>query len=388
MDHKEIVKSLQDTLEKTLPEAVNVVVDEKMKSLQDDLTAKHSDIQKQLEDISKAQKFGENESKKSLHQKTSMFFKALVKKDFGAMQKAAFLNETTDAEGGYMVPTEFSREVIRVANNVGFIRKYARIIPMSTDTKDITKLISGVTVYWTAEGAAYTGSKPGFGQVKLICNKLTALVSGTNELIDDNQTDEEVFNLVRDLIAEAMAEFEDNQSINGSGSGANFPGIAHASSGIQSQAFGTGRTLMEHVTYKDLVAIKNKIAKKYLVQNRNKIAWVMSQSMYSAIEALTDTQGRPLIKESIKGESELQSLFSYPVEIVESFPSTNSANQTVLAFGNFAYYFLGDRKQITFEMGYATGGFETDTQSLKANERIGAKIAFTEAFVLGKTAAS
>jgi len=177
MDHTAIVKSLQETLEKTLPEAVNVVVDEKMKSLQDDISAKHSDIQKQLEDISKAQKFGEETSKKDLHQKTSMFFKALVKKDFGAMQKAAFLNETTDAEGGYMVPTEFSREVIRVANNVGFIRKYARIIPMSTDTKDITKLISGVTVYWTAEGAAYTGSKPAFGQVKLICNKLTALVS-------------------------------------------------------------------------------------------------------------------------------------------------------------------------------------------------------------------
>lgn len=388
MDHTAIVKSLQETLEKTLPEAVNVVVDEKMKSLQDDLSAKHSDIQKQLEDISKAQKFGENESKKSLHEKTAKFFKALVKKDFGAMQKAAFLNETTDAEGGYMVPTEFSREVIKVANNVGFIRKYARIIPMSTDTKDITKLISGVTVYWTAEGVAYTQSKPAFGQVKLICNKLTALVSGTNELIDDNQTDEEIFNLVRDLIGEAMAEFEDNQALNGTGSGANFPGILHASSSVPVQSFGTGRTLMGNVTYKDLVAIKNKIPKKYLAQNRNKIAWAMSQDMYSAIEALTDTQGRPLIKQSVINDSEVDTLMGYPLEIVNSFPNTDAAGATVIAFGNFAYYFLGDRKEITFEMGYATGGFETDVQSLKANERIGAKIAFTEAFVVGKTAAS
>ena len=388
MDPKEIVKSLQETVEKTLPEAVNVVVTEKMKSLTDDMETKHKDIQKQLEDISKAQKFGEETSKKDLHQKTSMFFKALVKKDFGAMQKAAFLNEATDSEGGYMVPNEFAREVIKVANNVGFIRKYARIIPMSTDKKDITKLISGVTVYWTAEGVAYTGSKPAFGTIQLICNKLTALVSGTNELIDDNQTDEEIFNLVRDLIGEAMAEFEDNQSLNGNGTSPNFPGILHTSSSVPTKAFGTGRTKMENVTYKDLVDIKNAVPKKYLKNNRNKIAWAMSQEMYSAIEALSDSQGRPLIKQSIRSDAEEETLFSYPIEIVGSFPNTNSANQVVLAFGNFQYYLLGDRKEITFEMGYATGGFETDVQSLKANERIAGKIAFTDAFVVGKTAAS
>lgn len=388
MDPKEIVKSLQETLEKTLPDAVNVVVDEKMKSLKDDLDKKHDDIQKQLEDISKAQKFGEGESQKDLHKKTATFFKALIKRDMGAMQKAAFLNETTDGEGGYLVPNEFSSEVIRVANLVGFIRKYARIVPMSTDKKDISKLISGVTVYWTAEGAAYTGSKPTFGTIQLICNKLTALVSGTNELIDDNQTDAEIFNLVRDLIAEAMAEFEDNQALNGNGTSPNFPGILHSSSSVPTKSFGSGRTKMENVTFKDLVDIKNTIPKKYLKNNRNKIAWVMSQDMYSAVEALSDTQGRPLIKQSIRSDSEEETLLGYPIEIVGSFPNTNSANQVVLAFGNFQYYLLGDRKAISFQIGYATGGFETDVESLKANERIAAKIAFTDAFVVGKTAAS
>ncbi len=48
---------------------------------------------------------------------------------------------------------------------------------MKGDTKDIGKLINGVTVYWTSEGAAYTGSKPEFGLIQLIANKLTALVS-------------------------------------------------------------------------------------------------------------------------------------------------------------------------------------------------------------------
>ena len=38
---------------------------------------------------------------------------------------------------------------------------------------------------------------------------MTALVSATNELIEDNMTDQEVWSLVSELIGEKIAEFED-----------------------------------------------------------------------------------------------------------------------------------------------------------------------------------
>ena len=38
---------------------------------------------------------------------------------------------------------------------------------------------------------------------------MTALVSATNELIEDNMTDQEVWTLMSELIGEKIAEFED-----------------------------------------------------------------------------------------------------------------------------------------------------------------------------------
>lgn len=55
----------------------------------------------------------------------------MAKKAFADLhEKADYMNETTDAEGAYLVPVEFAREVMRIAQEYGVARKYARIIPM------------------------------------------------------------------------------------------------------------------------------------------------------------------------------------------------------------------------------------------------------------------
>jgi HK97 family phage major capsid protein len=70
--------------------------------------------------------------------------------------------------------------------------------------------VNSIVVYWTNEGSAYTESKPTIGQCELVASKATALVSATNELIEDNMTDQEVWSLMAELIGEKMAEFEDS----------------------------------------------------------------------------------------------------------------------------------------------------------------------------------
>ena len=254
---------------------------------------------------------------------------------------------------------------------------------MSTDKKDITKIINGVTVYWTAEGAPAIGSKPGFGIVELIANKLTALVSGTNELIDDNQSDEEVFNLVRDLIGEAMAAFEDDQVLNGDGVGKNFLGI-FTDTNVPTVTAKSGTTFSA-IEYRDLVNVKNAIPVKYRKRSGAKIAWAMSQDAYTAIEGLRDDNGRPLVRESLVNGTDIQTLLGYPIETVESAPSTDAGNKPVLVFGDFSAFLLGDRKSLAFEFGYAQGDWENDIQSLKASQRIAGKIAFPDAFAILKT---
>jgi HK97 family phage major capsid protein len=56
-----------------------------------------------------------------------------------------------------------------------------------------------------------------------------------------------------------------------------------------------------------------------------------------------------------------------------------------ILFGDLKFRAFGDRKSLTVEMGYMSGNREKDIQSLKANERIGGKVIFAEAFGILKT---
>lgn len=242
---------------------------------------------------------------------------------------------------------------------------------MATDTKTVNKIINGVTVQWTAEGVAITPSDAAFGQVELIARKLTALVSATNELIDDNMSDTEVFTLITTLIGEAMAEFEDAQVLVGSGTGSNFAGIFTAGTAIQTSAITEAAP-----TFVEIVALKNKIPMKYRKANSRSLAFVMNQEMYSKVESMVDLEGRPLLKESFKRDQDEVTLLGYPVEVVDSAPVDK------IAFGNFYFYLLGERRAMTLEQGYATGDFESDIKSLKASKRIAGAIVYKDAFVV------
>ena len=50
-------------------------------------------------------------------------------------------------------------------------------------------------------------------------------MKSTQELIDDNMTNEQVMTLVAKLAAEALAELEDTQVLTGDGTGSNMTGI-------------------------------------------------------------------------------------------------------------------------------------------------------------------
>jgi HK97 family phage major capsid protein len=150
MDQK-MIDLIANTLKEILPNAIEAHLDAKT-------AEKFTAIEAQLAEVNKSIKLGlatdtkeiDNKSKKDV----ASFFKAYAKGKtaFEAEMKTAdYMNETTDAEGAYLVPIEFAKEVFRVAGTYGLARKYARIIPMSTDTKNISSLVNDVVCYWTDE---------------------------------------------------------------------------------------------------------------------------------------------------------------------------------------------------------------------------------------------
>src|SRR3990167_4318014 len=102
------------------------------------------------------------------------FFHGLVTNNHQVLKALA---EGTDADGGYLFPNEFLAEIIRDLPELNVMRNYVRIIPMKRDKMDITSLVDGLDVFWTAENAAKSTTTARFTQQTLTAYKMAAIRS-------------------------------------------------------------------------------------------------------------------------------------------------------------------------------------------------------------------
>ena len=307
MDQKQLQETLETTLKEVLPWVVDATVDAKMDEKVSNLENAIADLNKSIKMWVDEEKENVNEAKKAMWK----FFKALAKchNDAEVAQvKATYLNEWTDAEGWYMVPVEFAREVFRIAGDAGIVRKYARIIPMWTDTKNISTITNSIVAYWTDEGEAYTWSKPTVWQCQLVAYKVTALVSATNELIEDNMTDQEVWTLMSELIGEKIAEFEDENVLVAS---SKFTSLL-ANTNVNITTMWTWEEFA-NISYDDLIDVVRSVPMKY---KKGQPRWFMSQDIVKYIEKLKDNEGQPIFfaTRSIRDWQLENFLLWYPLE--------------------------------------------------------------------------
>lgn len=378
MKPEEIVKTIEDAVALSTEEVKKELAEKseaRIKALEDELAERKS--------------FGANSDQATLAQKKKEFADAMriIKNKGFAHFKATFMNEADDGEGGYLVPTEFAKEVLRIAGDYGLARKYCRIIPMSGDTKSLTALTGTVVTYWTDEGTSYTKSKPAFGPLVLQARKMTALIPGTMELLDDAQTDEEVRTLIATLVAEAMARYEDNQVINGDGTGSNFLGILNQA---DINVITTSGTAFSTITYSNLIKCIYAIGSKYkTTANRKKIRWRMDESIMGLIMDLKDTTGQPILK--YVGADNEPELLGYGVDFTDTMNTVadTGADKKFIFLGDMNFYALGNRKDLSIDFGYSSGDWEKDIQSMKANKRVAGKALFAgKPFACIKSAAS
>ena len=97
--------------------------------------------------------------------------------------------------GGFVVPTEYSRNILDVSLEDEVVRKRATVYPMKSNELQVpgtvigdhsSSLYGGVIAYWKSEGSALTESVPTFRNVTLKANKLTVLGKASNEWVADN----------------------------------------------------------------------------------------------------------------------------------------------------------------------------------------------------------
>jgi HK97 family phage major capsid protein len=115
------------------------------------------------------------------------------------MAKAASgMGEVTSADGGFLVPTEFSQKLFErlyAANHLlGMTDAYSVAgnsiaFPRNAETSRANgSRWGGVRAYWKDEGDQATASKATFGQMQLTLKKLLVVIFASDELLADAQT--------------------------------------------------------------------------------------------------------------------------------------------------------------------------------------------------------
>lgn len=285
------------------------------------------------------------------------FFHALVTNNQVALKA---LSEGSDADGGYLFPNEFMTELIEDLPNINVMRQYVRIIPMRRDKMDISTLVSGPKVTWTAENAAKSTTSAHFGTKQLTAFKMAAILYSSDELVEDSDSTDIVSTIIR-LFTEAIADEE--EKVIWTGNGTTQPqGLTVGTVG--GTVTGTG------VPFNDVLALFYALPAKY----RKNAAFFANDYTTLQLSKVRDTAGQYIWNPSrVTGTPD--TLLGKPLVNSDWVPN----NQ--IYFGDLkAGYFLGDRKRITVKVSNDTEtAFTKDQTAIRVVERIGGLIVLSAA---------
>jgi HK97 family phage major capsid protein len=293
-------------------------------------------------------------------------------------QRAAL--QDAAGEGSAMVPEMVSSEVLR-GEQPGVIRPLCREFPMDSATLVIPRLDGPPTVAIVAEegqiGDAF-GASP-IGGVTLTAKKLISMVTASNELLSDSAVAIGAFLL--DVLVEAVGQMEDQQALEGDGTGQEFTGILAASNTNEVVVDAAPTCLDPFVEALALLAAESP---KYMAES----TFVMSPVAYGVIQALKhpgysgDVIGKYMVTSDPTAATPL-SMLGRPIvlcnQIVDN--SGTGTNESTVYLGAFKRGMaFGNRNAVSvyrdpFSM------LDTFQTRIVIGERVGIAVGLPSAFV-------
>jgi len=132
-------------------------------------------------------------------------------------QKA--MSEGTDTAGGYSVPAEFIRQIVRMQRDIDGLSNIVRNVQTSSDQVDFTLQTGGTSVNEIAENTAITKSDSSVARVSLTLRKIAGLSEQSLELFNDSATNPSMAQMVIQELADDLVVHKNQRIISGSGSG-------------------------------------------------------------------------------------------------------------------------------------------------------------------------
>ena len=296
------------------------------------------------------------------------------KEDFGLHLRGKkmlhnVLSEGVDANGGYLVPEEFERQIVDALREENVMRQLCKIITTANERKIPIAGTHSVAA-WTAENAAYTESNPTFDQKTIDAYKLTDLIKVSIELLDDSAFPLEPY--IAQEFANAFGVAEETAFCVGSGSGQ--PTGLFTANGGTVGVTAAGATA---VTADEIISLIYALKAPY----RKNAKFLMNDSTVAALRKLKDGNGQYLWQPSVQA-GQPDKLLGYDI-FTSPYVPVMAAGAYAIAYGDFQNYWIADRTGRTVQRLnelYSTNG----QVGFVATERVDGKIIMPEGIQLLK----
>lgn len=316
--------------------------------------------------------------------------KALVLMGLDVPEMKSTMVESIGNLGGYVVPGDFSANVIQrlpgmtvVRGNADTLQTSRDMITLPVDKGGNDQYTSNIRETWVSETPASSASETNllFSMKDIPIHTAMGSVPISKNLVEDA-----AFDIPAHLVnkfAEAAAINEDNTFLTGDGVGKPqgiLPGGANTHS--ISEVISGHATLLND--FDALVAMTFELAPQYLANAK----WIGERATFKAIAQLVDSDGayhwRETRGDNVTGQKRV--LLGHDVLMQESLP-TIGANTYPLLFGDLGAYTLIDRIGMTVERYDDSTTAKTNSVEYVMRRRLGGQLLQPYRFVVLKISA-
>lgn len=288
------------------------------------------------------------------------------------------LEAGTDAEGGYLVPEEWARDLIRAVSEVNVVRMAGARSIVTSSLRNLPVRASRATFTWIDEEGAYSTNDPSYGNLQISANKLGGIILVSEELLQDN-----AYDLPGQLGFDAVEEKayqEEVAFVNGNGTLKPL-GLFATTAVASVNLTGTTAASTSTVTADELIDSFYGLGQQY----RRRASWITGTAMTKIIRKLKDGDNQYLWQPGL-ATGQPDRLLGQPFFESHSAPAIAADARTIM-FGDFGYYLIGDRLAMVMQRLnelYAANG----QVGFKFHSRVDGKLTLAPAFTFLKQAAA
>ena len=243
------------------------------------------------------------------------------------------LQQGVDSEGGYICPEVFVKELVKALTARNVVRFLSHSFNTSAPLSKIPVVASRGTASWIEEEGPIPEGDDVFGQQYIGAHKVGTLIKVSEELLSDSAFDLE--NYFVEEFSRRIGNKEEEAFL--SGDGVNKP------TGLLNDAeIGVTAASATAITADELIDLFYSLDAPY----RKNAVWLVNDSTMRAIRKLKDSNGQYLWQKALH-EGEHETLLGKPIYHSPFAPEIEAGAKAV-AFGDFSYYWIGDREGITF----------------------------------------